>query len=223
MSTKLEKAFTVVLGISAIVMTASVTYRSVRATPEAHRGGVAPVYLDKWQKTIPAGRTIGVGDGDVTIVVFTDLQCPFCRSFHSTVDSMLRTRGRDVRMLYVPFPLPMHSHAMAAARATECAAEAGRLHEWLGAVYEKQDSIGVKSWESFAADAGVPAANSIQECAAQAAVGERLSRSLDLGRELGIEGTPSILVNGWLLGGVPSYAQLEKVVDDVSNGRRPSR
>lgn len=124
-------------------------------------------------------------------------------------------------MLYVPFPLAQHRFAASAARGAECAAQHQRLDAWLDVVYRKQDSLGLKSWGAFAAEAGLTDTAVIARCASSPARVARIDAGRAWGQALDVTGTPTVIVNGWRLPGTPTDAELHRIVDELLAGRPP--
>jgi protein-disulfide isomerase len=107
---------------------------------------------------------------------------------------------------------------MPAARAAECAERVGRFSEWIDAVYRKQDSLGVKSWGSYAHDAGIADSSMIAACARDTVPVPNILAGLAYGDSVGVTGTPTILVNGWRLPQPPSKARLSEIIELTLKG-----
>ncbi|PYO86675.1 MAG: hypothetical protein DMD66_12955 [Gemmatimonadetes bacterium] len=163
------------------------TLRRRRSGPVGHRGGRhrdaypnhGPVLSHPQAKSC---QDIGIPEGGsdsapVAIVEFTDLECPACRGFQRTVSDILHERPSDVRVVYVPHPLSYHRFALGAAQGAECAADVDALGKWLDVVFSKQDSLGLKSWGAYAAEAGIRDTARIAECAKRRVAGPRIIRA----------------------------------------------
>lgn len=152
---------------------------------------------------------------------FSDFECPGCRSFHSALRSVNAAYPRDVVDYYVYFPLAQHRFALGAARAAECAARAGRFAAWSDAIFDKQDSLGLKTWASYASSAGIEDTMNIARCATDPAPVETIRRGLALGNKIGIQATPTVIVNGYRLATPPDSARLAAIIQSVRGGRDP--
>lgn len=169
-----------------------------------------------------SGRSAGSSDAPVRVVEFLDLECPACRIFQERTMASLSTRlGDRLRVTVVHFPLRMHRFALPAARAAECAASAGRFHEFVAEVYRGQDSLGLRPWMEFARRAGVSDTVRFASCAADTATSDMIRRGLAAAERLRVDATPTIVVNGWRFSRPPTEAQLGRVVDSILAGRDP--
>jgi protein-disulfide isomerase len=81
------------------------------------------------------------GSGDLTIVTYTDFQCPYCQKFDATMQQIMKDFSGKVRWVLRNFPLSFHDQAEAAAEAVECAGEQGKFWEYAVKVFENQSSL----------------------------------------------------------------------------------
>jgi len=146
----MDRVVSVVLALSALSIASAYVYRSVGGAGGGRpRTNAPPSYIREWRQGISVGHVeAGPESARVTIVELADLECPACRGFQRTLDAALDAWPHDVRAVYGPQPLAYHRFALSAARAAECAAREHLLHDWIDAVYNKQDSLGLKSWGS---------------------------------------------------------------------------
>ena len=112
--------------------------------------------------------------------------------------------GDSVAHLLVHFPLENHRFAIPAARAAECALAEDRFADYVDLIFEKQDSLGLKTWVSYAVDSGVQDTVSFKQCNASEQPLPRVERGLELGGQIDARGTPTVIINGWRLP-VPAY------------------
>jgi len=222
MSGKLDKLTSGVVAVAAVVVAASVVYRvflEENAGPSETR---SPEYVRDWESVLEAGIPLG-GDttAPITVVTFTDLECPACRAFHETLTALLGQRPRDVYVTYLGYPLDYHRFARAAAHAAECAYDLGAFRSWVDAVFQKQDSLGLKTWASYANDAGISPIDVIERCAARTEASVRQNAVHEFAARLDPRGvsTPTVLVNGWWFHNVPSRTELISAIDTLLAGR----
>lgn len=212
-----------VLTIAAVAVAAVLVHREFARTPVAQRSTQGAVlafqYVDQWQDLIAKGRLIGRATAPVKIIEFMDLECPACRVFHASLQVIRDKYEGDVAYIFVHMPLTMHRFAVPAARAVECAAAAGRFSAMVEAIYRKQDSLGLKTWVSYARDAQVSDTESFGRCANQSGVVSRAEDGVAAGRSIGLTGTPTIIVNGWRFSRPPSEAELVHAIDELMAGR----
>jgi len=167
-----------------------------------------------------AGITIGDSAAPIKVLVFSDLECPVCRRFHQRLMEEEARFGKEVAVVFVHFPLAMHRFARQAAQAAECAERQGRFGEFVNQVYENQDSIGLKSWNRFAHDAGIDDTISFGRCASSRVPDPRIQRGVDIGTKLHVEGTPTVIINGWRFNN-PPFDSLASVFRNVIRGQPP--
>jgi protein-disulfide isomerase len=168
----------------------------------------------------PALR-LGPAGAPIQTVEFTDFECPYCRQFHATLRSVRQRFGESVAVNLVHFPLPMHRFAFPAARAAECAERQGRFSWFVDVVYGKQDSLGLKTWTSYAKDAQVGDTALFLRCVTDTARVPRIDAGVALGKRINIVSTPTVIVNGWRIDGTPPESLVIRVVSDLLTGREP--
>jgi len=209
-------AFLNVMATISVLLAGLVTWRLFFPPDSPPPEPQTPTVVAEWKQLDTGRHSFGPADAPVTIIEFADFECPACRAFNLDVLAPLRAEHPGkVRWVFRHWPLSYHRFAAPAARAAECAADQGRFEAFHDAVYLGQDSLGLKAWGSFASAAGVPDTVAFNKCNSlpnTSAVAEADSRvALDLkGR-----GTPLLIVNGLQFPGVPSKAELDRVVDSI--------
>ena len=123
----------------------------------------------------------------------------------------MRRHPNDVALVYRH--LPIHEHAHAAGVAAECADKFGKFAAFHDAMFRDADSIGVKSWSSFALDAGIRDTARFQSCLNESAMNELVVHDSAAAVGLGIQGTPAILINDLLIAGNPGIDKLNEYVE----------
>jgi len=164
------------------------------------------------------GPSHGPTTAPVTVVEFSDLQCPHCKDEQPTLDR-LASEDKNVRVVFQNFPLPMHEWANKAAAYADCVGRTSPDAFWkfITSVYGAQSDISTSNadekFTGFADAAGVKGTD-IAACAAKPETQTRIEHSLDLGKSLDVNSTPTIFINGRKLtaGGLP-YETLQKLVD----------
>ena len=140
------------------------------------------------------GPSAGNPDARVTIVEFSDFECPYCRAAQSVVKSVLKRWPSEVRHVFKHFPLEQHANARLAARASVCAARQDRfqaVHDRIFAAEKLSPSV----IREAASAAGLQMAE-FDECARSAETDEHIRKDMLLGRNTGVTGTPAFFVNG---------------------------
>jgi len=164
------------------------------------------------------GPTHGPANAPVTLVEFGDLQCPHCKEAQPALDRLM-TEKQNVRFVFQNYPLPMHDWAAKGAAYADCVGRTSNDAFWkfVQGVYAAQTDISAANADEkltgFADAAGVKGTE-IAACAAKPETTTRVEHSLDLGKSLEVNSTPTIFINGRKLGagGVP-YEVLVKLVD----------
>lgn len=164
------------------------------------------------------GPSHGADAAPVTVVEFSDLQCPHCKDAQPVLDR-LAAEDKNARVVFQNYPLPMHDWAMKAASYADCVGRSSPDGFWkfIQSVYGAQSDITASNADekltAFADAAGVKGADAAT-CAAAPETATRVEHSVDLGRSLEVNSTPTIFINGRKLsaGGLP-YEVLQKLVD----------
>lgn len=155
-----------------------------------------PQYLvSDWEKYAVTGHRIGPVDAKVTVVVFSDYQCPACKRFMAEIDKV-RARYPSVAVVMRHFPLPNHPYAEIAARAAICGEAQGSFARLNDLLFMNADSLGIRPLRTVAEVAGVPDLSAFEKCLVSESTAKVLQADLEAGRGLGIIGTPTLLVNG---------------------------
>lgn len=199
MSKFFDTAATVALTLSAIVMAGVLVRRELKPPARSHGPDPAapPSYVQDWERFGSVGKWIGDSTAKIKIVEFTDFQCPFCKHLHDKFSSARDSLGKDVAVLLVQYPLEMHKFAEPAALAAECADRAGRWQAFQDLLFDKQDSLGLKSWLSFARDAKIADTASFAKCLANNLHSKKIDASRAAGKRINVTGTPTVIINGW--------------------------
>ncbi len=173
----------------------------------------APVHVSNWRQYGTAGIRMRPSSARVTIVEFSDFQCPFCRTAARYLRDLRSRYPSDVAVVYRHYPL--HEFAAQAALASECAAMAGAFEPIHDLFFAQGDSIGEKPWTRFALDVGVQDTVRFAECMRGQAAALALRRDTIAATQLGVHGTPTFLINDLQVAGYPGPAILDGYVEDA--------
>jgi protein-disulfide isomerase len=147
----------------------------------------------------------------VTIVEFSDFECPFCKQVQSVLRQILESNGRTVRLVFKHLPLEGHRNSLPAARAAYCAAEQDRFWQFHDAVFAA-GNLSPPVFEQIASDLGLGLPK-FQECVASERSRAAVIKDMEAARLLRIESTPSFVVNGKVIKGALSFADFQRVVE----------
>ena len=167
---------------------------------------------------------LGGKDAPVTIVEFADFQCPFCRRAEDTLKDLRAKYGDKIKLVYMDFPLPMHDHALDAAKAALCADEQGKFWAYHDDLYANQSKLAPADLKAYANQLGLDTAR-FDGCFDQAKFEARVRRDMTKGSRLGVDGTPSFFIDGRPLVGSQPLEAFEQVIDEelaTSDHRRAS-
>jgi protein-disulfide isomerase len=162
------------------------------------------------------GPSRGPANAPVTVVDFSDLQCPHCKDAHPIIEKLI-AEDKNVRVVFQSFPLPMHDWAAKAAAYADCVDRSSNDAFWkfIQSVYGAQSDITAANADekltALADSAGVKGAD-IATCAAKPETTSGVEKSVALGKALDVNSTPTLFVNGRKLPAVP-YEVLQKLVD----------
>ncbi len=156
----------------------------------------------------------GNPDAKVTLVEYSDFECPFCEAAHPTFQKILETYGDDVRMIYRHYPLSFHPQAQKAAEASECAADQDKfweMHDKLFAL-NTAGTLSVDNFKKAAGELGLKQSE-FDSCLDTGTNAQKVKDSLAQGTQYGVQGTPATYVNGTLVSGAVPYEQFAAVID----------
>jgi protein-disulfide isomerase len=156
----------------------------------------------------------GKPDAPVTVVEFSDFQCPFCARGSKTLNTLKKKYGDRLRLVFKQNPLPMHKHAARAAEASLCAQEQKEAYFWQLAdqMFEHQNDLGTEALKKYAAAVGLDASR-FEQCLSSNRMAKRVQQDLTEALELGIESTPVYFINGRLVSGAQPLEEFIEVID----------
>jgi protein-disulfide isomerase len=163
---------------------------------------------------IPAGApATGPANAPVTIVEFTDYQCPYCHRAQAVVDQLLSQYSGRIRFVHLDFPLDGHPGAVPAARAARCAGEQGRFWEYHRDLMTAPGSLDAADL-ARRADALRLNRSSFDACVSSGRHDDAIQASLRQGEELGVSGTPAYFVNGRMVAGARPIESFTEIIDE---------
>jgi protein-disulfide isomerase len=131
----------------------------------------------------------------VTIVEFTDFECPSCARQFPVLERIVSEFGDRVRLVVRDFPLSQHPNARKAAEAAEAAREQGKYWEYAAKLFGNQSALGVEKLKQYATEVGLDRVR-FDAALDSGKFAEKVQRDLIEGHKLGVNGTPSVYVNG---------------------------
>jgi protein-disulfide isomerase len=170
------------------------------------RDGLSPDQIEKsYHNRFDADRVKNVPiDGSpakgpdaapITLIEFADFECPFCAMEAPVLEKMWQAHQTQVRFVYKFFPLQAHPHGESAARAGIAAMNQGKFWEMHDKLFANRDHLEQADVDGYAKELGLDVAKLHTDMASQATT-DRIERDKKLGDSVGVQGTPTIFING---------------------------
>src|SRR5262245_35864450 len=160
----------------------------------------------------------GAADAPVTVVEFSDFECPFCKQTHPTLKQLLDRYPGKVRLAYRDFPLDsIHPQARRAAEAARCAQDQGKFWEYHDLLFTQSPQLAPEDLRRYAGQVGVDVTK-FDSCLAAGTHKAAVQRDLDDGNRLGITGTPAFFVNGRTLTGAQPLEAFTRLIEQELAG-----
>jgi protein-disulfide isomerase len=160
-----------------------------------------------------ADHVRGNANAKVTLIEYSDFECPYCSRHLETIRQLLEDYPNDVRFVYRHFPLSFHANSETAADASECAGFQGKFWEMHDALFALADSDGLSEdgIEKLASDIGLNMAD-FTSCMENGDGAAKVSKDYQEGIAAGVTGTPATFVNGQIVEGAYPYETFEEIV-----------
>jgi protein-disulfide isomerase len=156
----------------------------------------------------------GPQDAPITIVEFSDFQCPFCKRVLPILTQVLEQYAGKVRLAFRDFPLAsIHPFAQKAAEAAHCAADQGKYWEYHDLLFEKQESLPTANFIEYAQSLGLTP-EPFKACLESGRYAQKVERNQADGLKAGISGTPAFFINGRPLSGAQPLEAFKAVIDE---------
>jgi protein-disulfide isomerase len=154
----------------------------------------------------------GPDKAPVTIVEFSDFQCPFCSRAETTVLEVLKKYGDKVRLVYRDYPLPMHPNAEGAAEAAECAKDQGKFWEMHNAMFANQQKLASADLVETAGGLGMDK-DKFKACLDGGKKKDEVQKDAADGQKYGVSGTPTFFINGIKVVGAQDISSFAEIID----------
>ncbi len=195
---------------------------AVEAQLAGRRGAEPPRRAEPKRPSEPSGvqvvevgdaPALGEADAPVTIVEFSDFQCPFCTRVRPTLDQIRETYGDQVRIVFKHYPLSFHTKAMGAHRAALAAAEQGKFWPMHDLIFDNPKDLDPEQLRAHAETLGLDLAR-YDAAVASPELEERIRADQAQGSSLGVRGTPSFFINGRFFSGAQPFAAFKARIDE---------
>jgi protein-disulfide isomerase len=156
----------------------------------------------------------GNAKAKVTLIEYSDFQCPYCLRHEDTLKQILANYKNDVRLIYRNYPLnSLHPEAQKAAEAAECASAQGKFWEMHDKIFEANaaGTMSVQKWKDAAKEIGIDT-NKFNKCLDGGEMTAKVNQDESEGTTAGVSGTPATFVNGQMVEGAVPYASMEQII-----------
>ncbi len=191
-------------------------------TPEPTLQITIPEDIQRYDVAEDGNPSIGPADALITIIEFSDYQCPFCTKWHDEVFLRLREEYPDtVRFVYRDFPLTsIHPAATAAAEAANCANEQGRYWEYHSALFSEKYELSREAFINYAQELDLDL-DAFTQCIDERRYAEEVQKDYEYASQLGIRSTPTFFLNGIPIVGAQPYDLFRQVIEKELAGEIP--
>ncbi len=227
MSERGDRIFNWIAACAVLIAIVAVTHRlrpdwfGQQPVPIRSAQEKVPVPVDDWTRYLEGGHRFGPADAPVTILEFADFECPACGFFTKTSLKYIQAKyPDDVAIVFRHWPLSYHKFGYPSARAAECAGAQGQFQQMHDLLFAKQDSLGLKSFESFAEESGVSDLAAFRTCNSSAEKIPSVEAGIEAAKAVGGTGTPVVVLNGLRLPGAVDSLRLEEFVKEALAAKR---
>ena len=195
------------------------------------RKAFAKILRDKYKVTLkmkkPKGKVIEVKVNDddaskgnksakVTVVEFSDFQCPFCKRASGNAEAILKAYGDKVRVVFRHFPLPMHESAHKAAQAAQCMNDQGKFFEYHDKLFANNTALAEADLKKYVTELGGDVAK-FEDCLKKEKYKAKVDKDIADGQKYGVSGAPTYFINGNMVVGAVSFEELKSTIDGAMN------
>ncbi|MFO0582892.1 MAG: DsbA family protein [Anaeromyxobacter sp.] len=161
---------------------------------------------------VDGGMEKGSKNAKVTIVEFSDFECPFCAQAEPTVKQILGAYGDKVRLVYMDFPLEFHKRAPKASEAAHCAGDQSKYWEMHERLFSSR-KIDIPDLKAHAKDLGLDTAK-FDKCLDSGEKAKVVEKFKKQGEENGVSSTPAFFINGRPVAGALPFEEFKKIIDE---------
>lgn len=171
-----------------------------------------PVKID-----IGKSPTRGPANAKVTVIEFSDYQCPYCKRGYDTMKELEKAYPNDVKFVFMNLPLPFHAQAKPAAMAALAAGKQGKFWEYHDALFENQANLGEKLYVELAEKLGLNIETFKKDMGSEE-IKNQVESEMKIASANGIQGTPGYFVNGVAVKGAYPASHFKTIIDRWLSG-----
>lgn len=182
----------------------------------------APQEIKRYPVPVDDDPSLGPQDARITIIEFSDFECPFCTRWHQEVWPQLQEKyPDDVRLVYRDFPLTsIHGNAASAAEAANCAGEQDAYWQYHDKLFKAESGLGASAYIQYASELGLDTA-ALEECLSSRRYQDEVEGDYNYAANLGVRSTPTFFLNGIPLVGAQPFEVFDEVISKELAGEIP--
>lgn len=161
---------------------------------------------------ISKAPTIGDKDAKITLIEFSDYQCPFCMRVRPAIWKLMDEYKGKIRYAFMDFPLSFHKDAKKASEAARCAGDQGKYFEFNKKIFDNQSKIGVEDLKKYAKELQLKMKD-FDSCLDNGKHAKDVEESVEIGINSGVSGTPAYFINGIMLSGAVPYESFKEIIE----------
>lgn len=188
-------------------------------SPSAAGQAAAPAEQKRYNVSDGGNSAIGPADAPVTLIEFSDYQCPYCKLWYDQVyQRLMKEYEGKLRFVYRDFPLTgIHPDAAPAAQAANCAGEQNAYFKFHDALFSDQYGLGQNAYLQYATDLGLDM-TAFKTCLSENRYADEVDADLKDGFSIGVASTPTFFVNGVIIVGAQPYEAFKQIIDQELAG-----
>ncbi len=163
--------------------------------------------------SIDSSPAIGNPKAPVTIVEFTDFECPFCGRVQGALKQIRAIYPDQVRLVFKNFPLKFHRHALTAHLAALCADDQGKFWEYRNLLFENQKALKKDDLLKYAENVGL-SIDTFENCLKHETHADKIDDDIEEAGNLGVQGTPAFLINGRAFAGAMPFSDFQQIIEE---------
>jgi thiol-disulfide isomerase/thioredoxin len=212
---------TIGLAIPAVFLAGFLVWeRTLGGQPDFPRRNLVNREIPEWEDVVREGRRIGPERASVTVVVFGDYECPFCKKADQALRALAEEYPGEIAVVFRHYPLKAHGNAYPAARVADCGARHGRFEAVHFHLFDASDLESL-DLETIGEAAGIQDIPGFLSCAQDPGPVDQVELDLAVARALDLTAVPAIILEGTLLGPTPDSTGLSEILHDRLPAAQP--
>lgn len=218
--------FLVGLGVGYLIWGLTPSTNTIISGPQAaapaEQPTAAPQPIQRFDVPDDGDPALGPADAAITLIVFSDFECPYCRKWQLQVWPLLQKEyGDQIRLVYRDFPLyGLHANAAPAAEAANCAGDQGQYWEFHDKLFTTDSTYSLKLYGQFAEELKLNL-DEFNNCLSTGKYADEVQADFDWATNLGVQSTPTFFMNGIPIVGAQSFETFKSLIDQELAGELP--